>query len=480
MQNRSRACPRAIATGSASSTARWRRRRTSASPTRGGRCARRWPTCHQPATSLRSDVGDVFAAFRANFHPLRTLAVLALVAALGFGAWRAVGLWRANLDENVPTSTDAAAGLPAPVAAPGQVAIVGEDSEPLLRPLPESPAERWLFALDSQLRSGRLVSPSGDNAYDSLLAAWHADAGHPPGRRRRQAHRRAVRAGPGRVEGWGTGTREGRSGARTLASRIAQPQNPQRHATHAPPARRRVRHLGRDRARRASDDAGVQRLLAFADATRLANARLASLAARAKPMPNRATCCPGRSAAGQKRAGRRADRRRAAPGEPGRLPTLRQGDLARAGAVPRTRLAAAHRQAARLAIARFRAIGERPGGVRVLRRRRRLRAVAAEADRRTLYRLRAAAELAVPGSAGGKRVSQWLDACSGGLRFKRVVAGGSWRDGAETRPLEADRGCDDVGFRLVRDPWSPMPAPSGTPACAACSSPACSRCCRSG
>ena len=51
---------------------------------------------------------------------------------------------------------------------------------------------------------------------------------------------------------------------------------------------------------------------------------------------------------------------------------------------------------------------------------------------------------------GGKRVSQWLDACKGDCNT-RIATGGSWRGGGDTRPLEADRGYDDVGFRLVRD-----------------------------
>ena len=65
------------------------------------------------------------------------------------------------------------------------------------------------------------------------------------------------------------------------------------------------------------------------------------------------------------------------------------------------------------------------------------------------YRLPRGGEITGSGG-GGKRVSQWLDACSGGCN-KRVAAGNSWRGGGETRPLDADRGYDDVGFRLVRD-----------------------------
>ena len=42
-----------------------------------------------------------------------------------------------------------------------------------------------------------------------------------------------------------------------------------------------------------------------------------------------------------------------------------------------------------------------------------------------------------------------LDACKGDCNT-RIASGTSWRDG-KTRPLDATRGYDDVGFRLVRD-----------------------------
>ena len=406
----------------------------------------------QPATGLRSDVGDVFAAFRANFHPLRTLAVLALVAALGFGAWRAVGLWRANLDENVPTSTDAAAGLPAPVAAPGQVAIVGEDSEPLLRPLPESPAERWLFALDSQLRSGRLVSPSGDNAYDSLLAAWHADAGHPrlgsTGGKLIDAL--SAQALDALKDGELERAKDAIGRADALASRIAQPQT--RSA-----AQRMRRQLGAafatsvETALAARDDAGVQRLLAFADDTHLANARLASLAARAQAMPKPGDVLPGPF--GGVQVARLGDALIGVALRPVSLDDYRRFAKATSRAPALCRERASLLRIVKPRDWRSPGFAQSANDPVVCVSYADAAAYAQWLQKQTgeRYRLPRSGELAVPGNAGGKRVSQWLDACSGGCD-KRVVAGGSWRDGAETRPLEADRGYDDVGFRLVRDP----------------------------
>jgi hypothetical protein len=68
------------------------------------------------------------------------------------------------------------------------------------------------------------------------------------------------------------------------------------------------------------------------------------------------------------------------------------------------------------------------------------------------YRLPTSAEArALPATGGAKPVAQWLADCSDGCR-KHIAHGTSWRGQSGTRPLDANRGYDDVGFRLVRDP----------------------------
>ena len=68
------------------------------------------------------------------------------------------------------------------------------------------------------------------------------------------------------------------------------------------------------------------------------------------------------------------------------------------------------------------------------------------------YRLPTSAEArALPATDGAKPVAQWLAECSDNCR-KRVAHGASWRGQSGARPLDANRGYDDVGFRLVRDP----------------------------
>lgn len=404
-----------------------------------------------PATGLRSDVGDVFAAFRANFHPWRTLALLVLAAALGLGGWQALRLWRANLDENVPTRSDAVAGLPAPDALPGHAVIVGEDSEPLLRPLPESPAERWLFALDSQLRSGQVTSPRGNNAYDSLLAAWHADAAHP-------------RLGPAGIKvidalsaqavvavkgGELDRAKDAVGRADAIAARIAQPGTDDA-------ARRLRRQLGTafagsvEAALAARDEERVQRLLGFARSVRLPDAQVASLLARAEAMPKPGDVLPGPFGGVEvvehgdgligiaQRPVSRDDYQRFAKAT-SRTPTLcrERASLLRI-VKPRDWQSPGFEQSPADPVVCI-SYADASAYVQWLQK-----------QTGEHYRLPRGGELSSAGGAGNHRVSQWTDACSGGCN-QRVVAGKGWRGGGETRALDATRGYDDVGFRLVRD-----------------------------
>lgn len=55
-----------------------------------------------------------------------------------------------------------------------------------------------------------------------------------------------------------------------------------------------------------------------------------------------------------------------------------------------------------------------------------------------------------PARAGNRAVSLWSRDCAGACT-RRVVSGKSWRNQTGKRPLLANRGYDDVSFRLVRD-----------------------------
>lgn len=67
------------------------------------------------------------------------------------------------------------------------------------------------------------------------------------------------------------------------------------------------------------------------------------------------------------------------------------------------------------------------------------------------YRLPTSEEsAAAPAQFGARTVGLWLRDC-GASCLQRQVTGGSWRGRAAQRPLQANRGYDDVGFRLVRE-----------------------------
>src|SRR5690606_6584305 len=53
-----------------------------------------------------------------------------------------------------------------------------DPSAALLRAAPQSAVERHLLDVQQHRRAGRLIAPANDNAVDSLLAGWQADAAH--------------------------------------------------------------------------------------------------------------------------------------------------------------------------------------------------------------------------------------------------------------------------------------------------------------
>lgn len=69
-----------------------------------------------------------------------------------------------------PTTMVASRTLPAAGNAPV--------TDRMLQPPPESPAQMWVTAGQKQLASRKLTTPKGDNAYDSVLFAFAADAKH--------------------------------------------------------------------------------------------------------------------------------------------------------------------------------------------------------------------------------------------------------------------------------------------------------------
>lgn len=342
-------------------------------------------------------------------------------------------------------------GLPVPGAQPGQ-AIVGDTSDPMLRPLPESAAERWVNAAEQQLRERNLTAPRGNNAYDSLLAAWHADAAHPRladtlGKLTDALGTEAERRLRADDE---ASARDYLDRANTLAGRMGQSDGA---------AMRRLRErIGKvvaqqvDRAAARFDRAAAMRAVASARKLGLAPATLAALDARAAKIPQPGDRIPG-DAAGMTLA-RSGDRLLAVARS-----EVTVAEFGRFAAATRRPASLCRERASLLRIVKPRS-WQAPGFAQSAQQPvvcvswTDAAAYAQWLSQRTgqRYRLPRANEAGVlPASGGARPVAQWLDACGRGCT-QRLASGRSWRGASGSRPLEANRGYDDVGFRIVRDP----------------------------
>jgi serine/threonine-protein kinase PpkA len=339
--------------------------------------------------------------------------------------------------------------LPAPGATPGMAVTSGDPSSQMLRPLPESPAERYVSAAEQQLKNHALTSPAGDNAYDNVVAAWKADASHQrlPGvtvglfgaladeteRRLRAGDDKRAREYLQHADQLaklapGEGTSMPRLRARvatTLQARVDQAASKFDRAAAA----RAVdsgRALGLDPATVASLDAKVQRIPAPGATTADDGMRLARIGDRVLVASDNDVS--------------RGDYARfvAASGRPESLCRARTS-LLRVLA-PRSWKSPGFEQSAQHPVvcvswndadAYARWLSQHTGH---------------------RYRLPTAAEARVlPAIGGAKPVSEWLADCGQGCR-ERLANGRSWRGESGSRALDSARGYDDVGFRLVRDP----------------------------
>jgi serine/threonine-protein kinase PpkA len=375
------------------------------------------------------------------------------IALLGIAAITGLALSR---NEQGPASFFRAAAvavkdLPQPGAQPGVAVVDGDPGNQMLRPLPISPAEHWLVSAEQQLRQEDLTSPEGSNAFDSLSAAWKADPTHPRlagdvgqllGALGEKADRNLRAGHDARAEDY-------LQHANLLASQTGQADSTAMHAVRA-----RVAKALEQRVTNAENTFSRAAALAAVDtAHKLAvDPRLvATLGARAQKIP--------------------------LPGE-----TLDSNDHMQLVRVGSRIIAAATTDVSRADYARFATATKRPATLCRERTSLLLRLLAprswkspgfaqtpanpvvcvswsdANAYAHWLgqhnghpYRLPTAEEVhALPAAGAATPVTTWLDACDSGCSH-RLGAGHSWRGSTGTRPLDASRGYDDVGFRLVRD-----------------------------
>ncbi len=382
------------------------------------------------------------------------LGLLSRVRSLPKGAWIVIGLASAALigfglrqgTQPVPPdffrATDVATQTSSPVA---------DLTATMLRPPPESPAQRWIDASARQLAQRKLTAPAGDNAYASALAAWRADRQHS-----------RTDATLGAVIGAFAGemARHLRNGdlkrARDYLERAESLA--QQTAPASAPALQALRKTAATalQARVADDEERADRKDALAAAAIVSE--FSGDAALARSLRTRADkiARPGQAIAGDP------------------VGAVVFGD-------DRHRFAAMRRKVSRAEYTRFANATRREPALcreplsllRILAPRTWRTPGFAQTEAQPAvcvswadagayaqwlsqssgyrYRLPNASELQVIDAKAdaGRALSEWLGDCGAGCR-QRLAIGDSWRKASGSRPLDPGRGYDDVGLRLVR------------------------------
>ncbi len=405
----------------------------------------------------REPMRAAIARLRARFGLRQLLVATLIVGAVAGGIVMLYRIDQRNTEEAIARVMRGEAPATTATDTPGvdlsRSAPLPDPSEAILRGAPESAAQKYISAAEQQLRSGRLTSPAGDNAYDSLMLAWRTDPSHialpeastrlltslgnDADRRLRNGEDAAVRdvfsrmqrlAEQDRTRGLPIMVQLRKRMGDSLSSAMAQAEA----------------QFNRDAA---------QKIVASAKSLGLDRAQVAALQTRAGSIAQ-----PG-------------DRVADALGEM----TLVSGSGNKLVAIARSAVTRENYAAfAKLTQRKPALCREKASLLRVLAPRtwetpgfeqanshavvcvswQDADAFARWQSQRTghRYRLPTATEAqAAAYGNGGKQVSEWLGECSGGGCVRRMASGRSWRGTGGGRPLDAGRGYDDVGFRLVRE-----------------------------
>lgn len=346
-------------------------------------------------------------------------------------------------------------GTPAPMSADLDLtrgAPVPDPTDSMLRAAPESAAQRFVTDAQRQLQQRRLISPSGDNAYDSVMTAWRTDPSHDG------LSSMSERLFAALGDEANQSLRKGDDAVvRDLVSRMQRlaEQDRTRGAAQMTQAWKRLAATLSSRMEQAQakfDRPAAQRVLASAKAIGMNASQIAALQSQASKIAQ-----PGDhvadnigdmtlvEASGKMVAVSRTSVSRSDYAEFVKA-TKRQPALCRERAsllrvlAPRTWEAPGFKQS--------------DGGAVVCVSWQDADAYARwhSQGSKFHYRLPTASEAqAASRSDNGKAVAEWLNDCAGGSCARRMSVGRSWRGTGGGRPLDADRGYDDVGFRLVRD-----------------------------
>lgn len=397
------------------------------------------------------------ARMRSRTGP-KQLAIAAVVAAaLGGGIALLVHLDRQSTERAFARYTASTPATATALPATGDLdptlgAPLPDPTDSMLRAAPESAAQRFIVDATRQLQQRRLIAPSGDNAYDSVMTAWRTDPSHDG---LAAVSNRLFAALGDETE---QRLRKGEDAAvRDLISRMTRLAEQDRSGGNAQMAQVRKR-LGAtlssrmDQAQQKLDRTAAQRVVASAKTLGMDNAQVAALQARAAKIAQ----------PGDRVADTVGDMTLVQAG--GKLVAVSRNSVTRNDysefAKATGRPASLCREKASLLRVLAPRTWETPGfeqsgaGAVVCVSWQDAEAFARWQSQRSKlrYRLPSAAEAqAAARSDSGKAVAEWLNDCAGGSCARRMTSGRSWRGAGGGRPLDATRGYDDVGFRLVRE-----------------------------
>ncbi|TKR32790.1 hypothetical protein FCE95_00185 [Luteimonas gilva] len=391
--------------------------------------------------ALSRRIGDFFAGLR------RWPRGVWIGAALAAAALAGVGLRQLDRKQEptISATSPGPAAAPAP-AAPTPIAPI-DPTDAMLRPPPESPAERWMRDAERQTAARNLTAPKDGNAYDSLLAAWRADSDHArlPAAVDALIDATSLQIQQRLKEGNAERVRDYLTHADRLARDTRRANSPALKRLHAAlerGLRERIDEAAKSGDRMAAVATAELAAKVLDDKTAATGLMKTALAVVGTPRDASLQFLHsgGRVVAIGRSEVSRADYARFA-GATGRAPALcrERASLLRVLS-PRDWTSPGFEQNDAQAVvcvswqdaeAYLRWLGQRDG-------------------RR--YRLPTAAEAKqIAAATESKPVAEWLADCEQGCR-RRLAQGKSWRGAADSRPLDPSRGYDDVGFRLVRDP----------------------------
>ncbi|HJW46550.1 MAG TPA: bifunctional serine/threonine-protein kinase/formylglycine-generating enzyme family protein [Lysobacter sp.] len=338
-----------------------------------------------------------------------------------------------------------------PVITPGAAsdgAVHSDVTAAMLKPLPESPARKAVETARKRMAAGRLTAPIDANAYTSVLEAWNADSTH--------------------ADVLAVVTELTDAFADTIAAQVRKGNDArarelyamatalgQQTGTAGSPAHKRLRAKTEaavkarfEAAARRYDHDDAQQVTQLVADFGLPSQLGADLARRTKSMPRMGATLPGGSVLRASTEGVVAVNRK----------PVTRADYARfVGATQRTAALCRERASLLRVIAprdwRSPGFFQGEGEPVVCVSLQDAEAYAGWYSRQTgqRWRLPTTAEARQTTAEGsGRDVALWSRDCSGGCD-KRMTSGKSWRSKEGQRARVANRGYDDVGFRLVRD-----------------------------